>query len=69
MSLVPHFHNDSIVRLKSGGPSMLFSHYVPKMRVSMFSLQPPYGCFCIWFDFQGHKQTGYFEAEHLELVP
>ncbi len=49
------FPSDSKVRLKSGGPVMMFSHYRELDLRRGWSMYPPFphGCFCIWFDSTG----------------
>ena len=52
----------SIVRLKSGGPSMT----VTKVGSPLYSSQPT--VWCSWFDEKGLKQESTFPPDAVELV-
>lgn len=64
---VSPFLESTVVRLKSGGPTMVFSHYLAPRPVSLFASGPAMsGCYCVWMDANWHKQGDWFNKDHLE---
>lgn len=68
MSASP-FPQSTVVMLKSGGPAMVFSHYVEPKDCGPFGLLTPSGCYCVWMDTDGHTQEGWFNKDHLGVAP
>lgn len=56
---------NSNVRLKSGGPVMLYSHYTAPLKAGWASWPSPSGCYCIWFDSAGLKHADWFNPDHI----
>ena len=58
----------SKVRLKSGGPVMLVACYAPKTKTVWFTMPSPWGCYCVWMNKRGEKQSDWFDPELLDIA-